>query len=231
MSNAIDQLSELIYDQDERAFFDAIAHIDFPIDAYDSSEHTLLHVAAKVENSKNIIAKLVELGIDFDIADRDGNTPLHHAVNYGCLINVEFLLELGADLSIKNNKSNSPLHVACSNNNLECVRILISHKADVNLPGGNDKTPIIKAVEAEADIELIELLLQNGANINSGDGVATPLMVAISYGNLVLVKYLIGKGAEIEGYRNRNGEDALAFARRLDNQDIIDALVMSIRQD
>lgn len=224
MINQLDELSEMIYDQDEATFFDTISGIDFDISAYNSSDHTLLHVAAKVEGSKNIIVKLIELGVNVNITDKEGNSPLHDAVNYNCPMNLITLLEFGADSSIKNNQLNTPLHVACSGNNYECARILIDNKANVNLLGGNGKTPIVKAVEAEVNTELIELLLDNGADINSGDGVTTPLMVAISYNNRELIKYLLSKGSKIEGYKNRNGEDALVFAKRLGNQEIIDIL-------
>ncbi len=224
MKTSIDELSEFIKYQKTDEFLKKIESQKNNLQELNQSGYTLLHVAAKIENSTSIINKLIELGLDIDIKDSNGNTPLMIAANYNCPKNVKTLLELKANHSIYNNNLNTALDLSCSGNYLETTKILIEHKADINSDNGNKKTPFIIAVYAQADIELIEYLLQNNADINYGDGNGTPLMYAIGYKNLTLVKYLLSKGAKINGFKNKSGEETLTYAKRVGDIEIINYL-------
>lgn len=228
MGNTLNELSELIYLGDSDNFFKHLSKVEFDLNGTTSTKLNLLHVAAKTENSRNIILKLIEKGANKNIQDENGETPLFYAANYNCPENLKQLMECGADPLISNHRLNTPIHVACSGNHIDCVRILITYGVDVNLPNGNNYTPLFMAVYAEADIELLELLLDNDADINAGNRSGTPLMAALSCENLELVKFLIEKGAKIKGITNSFGEDALNFAKRVGNLELVTYLEENI---
>jgi uncharacterized protein len=224
MENLIEELSELIYQKKEDLFLSKIKDLKINIDEFNSKEIALIQIAALVEDSEIIIKKLIELGSDVNLKDSNGNTPVIHAANYNCPNNVKTLIKYKADLSLYNNDLNTPLHISCSGNNSIITKILLENKAEVNSDNGNLRTPLIKAIESNASLELIKMLLSYGADINYGNGNGTPLMTAISYENIAMVKFLIDNGAKIKGYKNRSGEDTLTFAKKVGNNEIIDYL-------
>ncbi|MHA7059786.1 ankyrin repeat domain-containing protein [Aquimarina sp. M1] len=231
MDISIDELSEFIYYRKNEDFFDNIESLKIDIQEFNSRNYSLLHVAAKVEDSEAIIVKLVELGLDVNIKDPDGNTPLMVAANYNCPNNVRVLLKNKADSSVYNNDLNSALHLSCAGKHIQPTEVLIENGADVNIDNGNKKPPLVNAVKGEGSMEIINLLLNNGADINYGSGNGTPLMFAISYKNLVLVKYLLEKGAKIKGLTNRAGEDTLEFAKRVGDKEILSYLIEWVKKE
>ncbi|WP_281233223.1 ankyrin repeat domain-containing protein [Flavobacterium gelatinilyticum] len=231
MKKNIDELSELIYQKKTDEFLNKIKNVKkTSIDDFSSTDAALIHIAALVEDSEVIIETLIEQGSNVNIKDYNGNTPLIHAANYNCPNNIKTLLQKMADLSLYNDELNNPLQIACSGNNYTISKILIENKANVNADNGNLKTPLIRAVEADASFELIEFLLNHGADINYGNGNGTPLMFAISHKNINAVKFLISKGAKIEGYKNRAGEDTLTFAQKVGNTEILDFLHIHLKK-
>ena len=66
---------------------------------------TPLLKAARHNTDYSILELLLKNGAKTDIADDNGNTPLHHAAIRGSDIVAEFLLNLGADPYAKNKKN------------------------------------------------------------------------------------------------------------------------------
>ncbi|XP_065063205.1 protein phosphatase 1 regulatory subunit 12A-like isoform X2 [Rhopilema esculentum] len=66
-----------------------------------------LHYAVKKEN-EDMIRKLLELGVDVNAADIEGNTPLHSLPNAEHRQLAQLLLENGADVYKKNHNGQSP---------------------------------------------------------------------------------------------------------------------------
>jgi ankyrin repeat protein len=59
---------------------------------------------------------------------KDGQTPLHLAVNHGHLDIVEALLATeGVDLNAKVKDGQTPLHMVASNGHLDIIESVISH--------------------------------------------------------------------------------------------------------
>ncbi|MEO1085098.1 MAG: ankyrin repeat domain-containing protein, partial [Acidobacteriota bacterium] len=75
---------------------------------------TALHRAAKGWESRTV-KRFVESGgpgLDLNLPDADGNTPLHHAAGWGRTENIRLLLAAGADPTLTNNAGDTPYDVA-----------------------------------------------------------------------------------------------------------------------
>lgn len=102
---------------------------------------------------------------------------------------------------------------------------LLSRRADVNLPSTNElhAYPINSAV-ASRRLELVDLLLSAGAEINACEGAGyTPLHQAAADGHLVMVRLLIEHGAD-PAARTVEGKTALDLAVEKGEQSVINLL-------
>lgn len=86
--------------------------------------------------------------------------------------------------------------------------------------------PMICIAARSGNKEMIEWLIQKGANINavSADRGYSPVMDAVWKGNLEIVSLLVGLGAELNGI-SRDGQSVLVLATGAGNSDICEILV------
>jgi uncharacterized protein len=101
-----------------------------PLTAAEGTAETALHDAAWRGDLETVRA-LVESGIDPNISDSIGETPLFGAAAWARNDVVAFLLSVGArhDLTEKMSAL-SPLHWAASHGNLDTVKLMIAAGAD-----------------------------------------------------------------------------------------------------
>ena len=59
-----------------------------------------------------------------NIEDKNGWTPLHHAVRNNALHAIEFLLEHGVDNTRLNKHEDAPIHLAIIHNQLDALKVL-----------------------------------------------------------------------------------------------------------
>ena len=105
------------------------------------------------------------------------------------------------------------------------IKLLIKYGADINYTNGCWSAPIYCCIHLK-NIKLIELLIENGVDINiksSGFG-NSPLMYLIAqskeYDDLEIIKLLIRKGSQVN-YRNMKGKTALMLCFKLRFNDLI----------
>ncbi|KAM0511859.1 hypothetical protein ACHAPE_009428 [Trichoderma viride] len=123
---------------------------------------------------------------------------------------VEFLLQNGADINEKGGSHDTALQVACDVGHADIVRLLLDWGAVVN-PGGEGYVhALVHAIIAasdtspkegyEGDIEMIQMLLDHGADINQtgSNSYGCALQAATQAGNIKLVRFLLDHGAEID---------------------------------
>lgn len=103
-----------------------------------------------------------------------GETDLHIACKSGDAFRVRSLLALGASPDAKDNADWTPLHeaVRASTSSTHqkgaelAVKLLIEAGCIIDPPGDAYVTPLQKALACGAPISVVELLIQNGADVN-----------------------------------------------------------------
>ena len=94
------------------------------------------------------------------------------AASFGHSDVVRALLAAGANINKTNGAKYTPLHYAVMFGHLEVVRVLLEGGADVNQVGGPFGHPVLISaiLEEEVQVDIVLVLLTNGADPNKCDG-------------------------------------------------------------
>ncbi|XP_057325711.1 putative ankyrin repeat protein RF_0381 [Microplitis mediator] len=184
--------------------------------------NTALHRAIK-ENQFNAAKLLISSqGIDVNVIDDDGMTPIHLATARGYLDIVQYLLSNRAciDVPCTSNWKNgyTPLHLAAESGNEEITSLLLWNGANANSKALNSLTPLHLAAE-RGHLRIVELLLDYGAFIDCAHTSAlrfrcTPLHFAVENGYAKVAEFLVNKGANVNVKRRGNDTPLLVAAER-----------------
>lgn len=136
---------------------------------------SILHHTLK--KGKGDISKAVQLliynGVDVNLKNSNGCTPLHYAAAFKSDIITE-LINYGADLNAVDNDGKTPLMYAFSEMNDKSIMMLLKAGAVINEGSGNGKNgsyefyPLHYAADFR-NKELISFLLKKGVDINMKD--------------------------------------------------------------
>jgi cytohesin len=116
--------------------------------------------------------------------DRDGQTPLHWAVQYNQLPLTAFWLQAGAPPSATNSAGQTALHIAAANNLIEHARALLAALAPTDVRDTNGWTPLDAAIHAQQTDAIRLLLSDKGTSPQSDRAIALPIHQAAASGNL-----------------------------------------------
>jgi ankyrin repeat protein len=109
-----------------------------------------------------IVRRYLELGLDPNLSDSDGQPALHLARTSEMIL---LLLEAGADIEGRDEYGRTTLGHACGEGNLDVVRTLVERGADVNATYDHGYSVLMNAAGAlEPDPEVVRLLLAHGAD-------------------------------------------------------------------
>ncbi len=113
---------------------------------------------------------LVEAGANINVADKDGNTPLHAAI---CGSNrlVSYLIESGADVEIKNGEEMTPLRYACYVGKQGAIEALCAAGANVKVDKFSSESLIFHVLDEKRGAattlgKIIKTLIKFGASTN-----------------------------------------------------------------
>ena len=216
---------------------DVILH---QINATDEKGRTALHIAIKNGYTKSLEKLLETSGVDINIADKYGCTPLHSAVKYACaekdpdkieianalrLSLVESLLGVKSiNVNEKTQVGSTALHLAVKYADVKTFELLLKADINVNAKDTNHYTALHLAVEYGLE-DFTELLLGvEGIQVNETShkyfvdmpfGVLvkeTPLHIAVRKGDTEIVELLLGfEGIDVY-VKNHQGDTALRCA-------------------
>jgi ankyrin repeat protein len=133
------------------------------VNAKDKDGKTALYVAS--EWGKEDIAKMIVNSrpgsphSSTNIADKDGNCPLHASVAINHISLTKFLLSVaGASINAKNNMGRTPLHVLGEKGgSKQVLEILLQYSAELNFKDNDGNTPLHLSVgfcHQEVSVEL-----------------------------------------------------------------------------
>lgn len=119
-------------------------------------------------NPLSFITYLEGLGINPNITNKDGITPLHN-IAYGNkdLNTFNYFLSKGVNANQIDNQGNTALIKAAGNNSLEVIKLLASKTKDINHTNKNGESALIKAMNNK--VEVVNYLLEEGANVSVVD--------------------------------------------------------------
>ena len=190
------------------------AIIDHGVDvnAVGKDNRTALILACE-QNNADAINVLLNAGADTGIANTDGNTCLHAAVNENSSRDIlQALIDHGADVNAENMNNTTPLMMACWDGNVDPVDALLNAGADPNITDPNGDSCIHFAVHGECSIEAIQAIVDHGADVNAANiSNETALIISCENGNLDAISVLLNAGAD-PGIANATGDTCLHAA-------------------
>jgi ankyrin repeat protein len=131
----------------------------------DEYGRTGLTLAMRQESWRVVDTLLLAPGIDLNLANRQGETPLMMAAIKGNLELVQKLVERGADI---NREGWAPLHYAASaglEHSVAIASYLLEHSAYIDAASPNGSTPLMLAAQYSSEA-MVKLLLEEGADVS-----------------------------------------------------------------
>ncbi|KAM7542139.1 hypothetical protein Aperf_G00000018490 [Anoplocephala perfoliata] len=198
------------------------------INAYTESSNESALTLACNGGFTDLARLLLERGADKEHRDKKSHTPLHTAVYANQRAIVNLLLEFGADIEAQVERTkDTALSIACSHGRLEIAEDLLARGANKEHRNFSDYTPLSLAASG-GFVDVIQLLLKNGAEINSRTGSKlgiSPLMLASMNGYTEAVKVLLENGSDINAQIETNRNTALTLACFQGQADVVKLLV------
>ncbi|KAH7864744.1 hypothetical protein Vadar_033323 [Vaccinium darrowii] len=191
-------------------------------DVKDAGGRTALHFAA-AEGKTHVCKYLVQdLGLDVNMKDRKGETPLNYATLGQQNQTVAWLMANGANPNLANEKGFCGLHYAAEKGLKDLMRLLISKGAEIEAES-HAGTPL-QCAAAHGRKEAVKMLLDRKANPNMVcHQTFTPLVNSILAGSFECASLLIKAGADPS--LGSNGQTPLGIAAAQGETEVIKCLL------
>lgn len=145
---------------------------------YPRDKNTFLHYAVIYQNI-DLARLVIRLGINVNSINNEGKTALHIACEVGNYYICDLLLNSGALIDIQDDDNWYPLNFAIMNNFSRDILIRLVFKQDKSMFDMHVVSPILLASQY-SDVEFVEYLIQNGADINTVDVLGkTPIIYSL----------------------------------------------------
>jgi len=223
-------------------------------DFYGSTQLMACSGYGNLEFAKILIAK----GADVNRQDKSGDTVIHWSAYSGQIAFTELLLDNGARIDVKSKHADGVLEIALKeyqnsisdlliyrektrhqlnpearriayavkNNDLERVRSQIG-KFDVNQKD-EAGTPLLTLATERGFLEIAELLLENGADIDAMNAVGhTAINRAVFFGKTATIDFLLAKKADVNKTDKKFVLTPLMAAARKNRHEIGEKLIKS----
>ncbi|OQR93089.1 type I inositol triphosphate receptor [Achlya hypogyna] len=195
------------------------------LDVVDSEHRTALVCALDDEDDAHVdlATQLVAAGADVNIANLNGYSALHLAIQLGSLELARQLLEVGAAMEATTAPDygrDTPLTLALDLERNDIAHFLIASGALVNVSNSEAKTPLHLAVDKQNG-GLVEALLDKGADIEATDlyGSTALMVAAVEKRDLAMTQLLLAHDAKIDT-SNNNADTLLSLAAMTQHREI-----------
>jgi ankyrin repeat protein len=186
------------------------------------------------------VEKVLTEGVDINQQDGNGYTSLIWACSFSSDENyrekAKLLISKSSDVKIQANDGNAAI-IEAAGNSREIFDMLLDKGAEINVKKEDGTGAYYNCMVhmllygkeiTDKDIELAQLLLANGANVDeapvSGDLQGfTPLIFAARGNKIDVVNFLIENGANVNA-KNVNDETPLSLAEEAGNTEIVKIL-------
>jgi serine/threonine-protein phosphatase 6 regulatory ankyrin repeat subunit B len=170
-------------------------------------------IEASRNNHIEIIKVLIENGANIDTKNSNGRTALLVASFFNNVEAVKYLIEYGgADINVKDKGNENFFHLAISRGHIETIKLIVENNY-ISIDSMYHSSILVLAV-IQGDIDLINILINKGADINRLEDIygSTILHLAINNNNHIeVVKLLIKSGADIN-CKDQDGKSPLMEA-------------------
>lgn len=192
-----------------------------------SSSVTSLHIAVERRDIP-LIQQLLELGVDVDISDEDGKTPMAVALEREDIEIAKMLFAAGAGQNESYGPQGTIVHYAVKKENIGLLRHVLAGGVMVNSTDAHGMTPLFHAVFSSLNgPAMIQELLAAGADPQIADNKGeTPLHYAVDTDDEGLLLSLIVSG-DTTLRRRMVGESPLLRAAKLGNLRLVRLLISS----
>ncbi|NDK40204.1 hypothetical protein DT603_15300 [Pseudoxanthomonas gei] len=172
------------------------------------------------------VTTLLANGADPRTADRDGNTPLHHAARSSDPGVAALLRDAAAEIDALNLEGVTPLGVACVAGNWRLAKFLLERGARPE-PAGGQPVLLAAAATEEDDPAGVQLLLKHKAKADTRDPQGrSALHEAALAGHVDIITTLLAAGADVQG-RDHAGRTSFLDAARGGHVAALDVLALA----
>lgn len=150
----------------------------------------LLTMAAAYGSSSACLAFL-KAGVEPDVRDGEGSTPLFYAAQFGMRSVARALVAAGADVNNRDGNGMTPMHGAAIQGDVEIARLLKDAGADLEAKNELGHTPLHVAAVMDR-VKVARWLVENGACVEGVDEEGrTPFMEACAEKSLGCVEFFL----------------------------------------
>ena len=160
-------------------------------------------VAAVKAGDRATASALLAEQADPNVAEPDGTTALHWAVQYDDLDLAEQLVEAGAHVTTANRYGLTPLYLAAVNGSAQMIELLLDSGAEADEIGTEGETVLMTAART-GSVEAAAALLEHGAEVDAREGWhgQTALMWAAAQSHPEMLAALLAAGADVNAVSN-----------------------------
>lgn len=179
----------------------------------DAYGDTPLHIATSIGMELSVIDSLVKSGADINERNKAGITPLSIAIQRERIEHIVFYVNHGGDIHAEDINGITPLIYGLKSSKSVLSKLLEGGKIYSRDSSGN--TPLHIAVQNNANIEYIEMILAMGGEPNAQNRTGeTPLHIAVRMNYRKAGELLLNKGGDVF-ISNVSGESPLNIALNL----------------
>lgn len=187
------------------------------------------------QGDAGILVAMLDEGID-PLVERDGLTALHLAARAGRADAVHVLIDALVSVDIGPNEDEARIADLAGHGNPQLFAMMTGADPgpDAVARATSLRTPLNLAVE-NGHLDVAELLIDAGADVNAGGEWYSPLCSAILYGDRQLVELLLARGADVNdairiqdrtvfaGFRYARPMEVARLIQRQDLADLLEA--------